>query len=69
MLEESLVIAGKASCRDESMGRFQFIQQIGRAELNQGLIVSLEGPLLYEKLDAFAGTDEGGGFFTNGVHL
>lgn len=61
--------AEKASCRNQSSVQFQFIQQLGRAELNQGLIVSLEGPLLEEKVDAFAGTDEGGSFFSNGVHL
>ena len=64
-----LVRAGKASCRDQSSIRFQFIQQVGRAELNQGVIVSLEGPMLQEGVDALAGTDEGGSFFSNGVHL
>ena len=63
------MIAGRASCRNQSSVRFQLIQQIGRAELNQSLIVSLEGPLLQEGVDAFAGTDEGGSFFSNGVHL
>ena len=41
-----LVIAGTASCRNQSSVRFQFLQQVGRAELNQGLIVRREGPLL-----------------------
>lgn len=49
----------------QSSIHFQFRPQIGHADLNQVSIVWLEGPLFHEGVNGFAGTDEGGGFFSH----